>query len=145
MTINFNHISNESSKTSPTPPDYFNLTKRNHEHGGAAPAVAGAGNRVDRGIRRRRRAHAPHDHGAQYISLVYTTRVGEFGTLPSTGTVGDSYDNAMAESVNSAYKTELVWQRGPFADFSDLELAMFRWVSWWNAKRLHQPLGYRTP
>jgi putative transposase len=85
------------------------------------------------------------DHGAQYISLVYTTKVGEFGTLPSTGTVGDSYDNAMAESVNSAYKTELVWQRGTFADFSDLELAMFRWVSWWNAKRLHQPLGYRTP
>ena len=49
------------------------------------------------------------DHGAQYISLVYTTRVGEFGMLPSTGTVGDSYDNAMAESVNGAYKTELVW------------------------------------
>ncbi|SDO52033.1 Transposase InsO and inactivated derivatives [Bifidobacterium longum] len=56
------------------------------------------------------------DHGAQYISLVYTTRVGEFGMLPSTGTVGDSYDNAMAESVNGAYKTELVWRRKPFQD-----------------------------
>ena len=65
--------------------------------------------------------------------------------LPSTGTVGDSYDNAMAESVNGAYKTELVWRRKPFQDLRDLELATFRWVSWWNSKRLHQSLGYRTP
>ena len=70
------------------------------------------------------------DHGAQYISLVYTTRVGEFGMLPSTGTVGDSYDNAMAESADGAYKTELVWRRKPFQDLRDLELATFRWVSW---------------
>ena len=69
------------------------------------------------------------DHGAQYISLVYTTRVGEFGMLPSTGTVGDSYDNAMAESADGAYKTELVWRRKPFQDLRDLELATFRWVS----------------
>lgn len=85
------------------------------------------------------------DHGAQYVSLVYTTRVGEFGMLPSTGTVGDSYDNAMAGSVNGAYKTELVWRRKPFRDLRDLELATFRWVSWWNSKRLHRSLGYRTP
>ena len=75
--------------------------------------------------------------------------------LPSTGAVGDSYDNAMAESVNGAYKTELVWRRKPFAElvwrrkpFADLaepELATFRWVSWWNSKRLHQSLGCRTP
>lgn len=50
--------------------------------------------------------------------------------LPSTGTVGDSYDNAMAESADGAYKTELVWRRKPFADLKDLELATFRWVSW---------------
>ena len=85
------------------------------------------------------------DHGAQYISLVYTTRVGEFGMLPSTGTVGDSYDNAMAGSADGAYKTELVWRRKPFRDLRDLELATFRWVSWWNSKRLHRSLGYRTP
>ena len=72
------------------------------------------------------------DHGTQYISTVYTTRVMEYGMLPSTGTVG-------------AYKTELVWRRKPFADLKDLELATFRWVSWWNSKRLHQSLGYRTP
>ena len=85
------------------------------------------------------------DHGTQYISTVYTTGVMEYGMLPSTGTVGDSCDNAMAESADGAYRTELVWRRRPFADLKDLELATFRWVSWWNSKRLHQSLGYRTP
>ena len=70
------------------------------------------------------------DHGIQCIGLVYATRVREFGMLPSTGTVGDPYDNAMAESADGAYKTELVWRRKPFADPKDLELATFRWVSW---------------
>ena len=70
------------------------------------------------------------DHGTQYTGTVYTTRVMEYGMLPSTGTVGDSYDNAMAESADGAYKTELVWRRRPFADLKDLELATFRWVSW---------------
>ena len=79
-----------------------------------------------------------HQHGVHH-------QVREHGMLPSTGTVGDSYDNAMAESVNGAYKTELVWRRRPFADLKDLELATFRWVSWWNSKRLHQSLGCRTP
>ena len=85
------------------------------------------------------------DHGARYIGLVCTTRVGEFGMLPSAGTVGDSYDNAMAESADGAYKTGLVWRRKPFRDLRDLELATFRWVSWWNSKRLRQSLGYGTP
>ena len=85
------------------------------------------------------------DHGTQCIGTVYTTRVMEYGMLPSTGTVGDSCDNAMAESADGAYRTELVWRRKPFADLKDLELATFRWVSWWNSKRLHQSLGYRTP
>ena len=70
------------------------------------------------------------DHGARYIGLVCTTGVGEFGMLPSAGTVGDSYDNAMAESADGAYKTELVWRRKPFRDLRDLESATFRWVSW---------------
>ena len=85
------------------------------------------------------------DHGTQCTGTVYTTGVMEYGMLPSTGTVGDSYDNAMAESADGAYKTELVWRRKPFADLKDLELATFRWVSWWNSKRLHRSLGYRTP
>ena len=70
------------------------------------------------------------DHGTQCTGTVYTTRVMEYGMLPSTGTVGDSYDNAMAESADGAYKTELVWRRKPFADLKGLELATFRWVSW---------------
>lgn len=85
------------------------------------------------------------DHGVQYTSTVYTTRVMEYGMLPSTGTVGDSYDNAMAESADAACKTGLVWRRRPFHDLKGLELATFRWVSWWNSKRLHQSMGYRTP
>ena len=85
------------------------------------------------------------DHGSQYTSLVYTTRVREYGMLPSTGSVGDSYDNAMAESADGAYKTELVWRCKPFEDLAALETATFRWVSWWNTKRLHASLGYRTP
>ena len=56
------------------------------------------------------------------------------GMPPSAGTVGDSYDNAMAESADGAYKTGLVWRRKPFRDVGDLELATFQWVSWWNSK-----------
>lgn len=70
------------------------------------------------------------DHGAQYLGLVYATRVGEFGMLPSTGTVGASYGNAMAESADGAYRTELVWRRKPSRILRDLKLATFRWVSW---------------
>ena len=66
------------------------------------------------------------DHGTQYTGTVYAIRVREHGMLPSTGTVGDSYDNATDESVNGAYKTELVWRRRPFADLKELELATFR-------------------
>ena len=65
--------------------------------------------------------------------------------LPSTGTVGDSYDNAMTEYADDTYKTELVWRRKPFADLAEPELATFRWVSWWNSKRLRRSLGYGTP
>lgn len=85
------------------------------------------------------------DHGARYIGTVCTTRVPEYGTLPSAGTVGDSYDNAMAESVNGAYKTELVWRSKPFRTLGELELATFQWVSWWNTKQLHASPDYKTP
>jgi len=81
------------------------------------------------------------DHGARCIGLVYTTGVGEFGMLPSAGTVGDSYGNAMAESADGACKTELVWRRKPFQDLRDLELATFRWVSWWGLEASAPVLG----
>ena len=69
------------------------------------------------------------DHGVQYIGTVYAAGVMEYGMLPSTGTVGDSHDNAMAESADGAYKTELVWRRKPFHDPKDLRPATFRRVS----------------
>ena len=85
------------------------------------------------------------DHGARYIGTMCTTRVPEYGMLPSTGTVGDSYDNAMAEGVNGAYQTGLVWRGKPFRTLGELELATFQWVSWRNTKRLHASLDYKTP
>lgn len=85
------------------------------------------------------------DHGTQYISMLYGTRLKEEGILASTGTVGDSYDNALAESVNGAYKSELIRRSAPFQTVQALETATFQWVSWWNGQRLHQRLGYRTP
>jgi putative transposase len=85
------------------------------------------------------------DHGSNYLSLVYTSRIAELGATPSTGTVGDSYDNALAEAVNGLYKTELIRRRGPWRTVEQVELATLEWVWWWNNQRLHGELGYRTP
>ncbi|MDK8660234.1 integrase core domain-containing protein [Corynebacterium sp. MSK204] len=62
----------------------------------------------------------------------------------STGTVGDSYDNALAENINGSYKNELIYTRR-WADVVEMEIAAFEWVNWWNESKLHQCLGYRTP
>jgi transposase InsO family protein len=85
------------------------------------------------------------DHGSNYMSLVYTDRIVELGATPSTGTVGDSYDNALAEAVNGLYKTELIRRRGPWRTVEQVELATLEWVWWWNNQRLHGELDYRTP
>ena len=85
------------------------------------------------------------DHGSNYMAMVYTDRVVELGATPSTGTVGDSYDNALAEAVNNLYKTELIRQRGPWRTVEQVELATLEWVWWWNHQRLHGELGMRTP
>jgi transposase InsO family protein len=79
------------------------------------------------------------------MSMVYTDRVLELGAAPSTGTVGDSYDNALAEAVNGLYKTELIRRRGPWKTVEQVELATLEYVWWWNNQRLHSELGYRTP
>ncbi len=84
------------------------------------------------------------DHGSQYVSVIYHDKLTEAGMTPSTGTVGDSYDNAVAENVNGSYKNELIHTRG-WADVIEVEIATFEWVTWWNEARLHQSLGYRTP
>ena len=83
------------------------------------------------------------DHGSQYVSIIYNERLAEYGITASTGTVGDSYDNALAENVNGSYKNELIHPRR-WNDVIEVESATFKWVTWWNESRLHQSLGYRT-
>lgn len=85
------------------------------------------------------------DHGSNYLALVYTNRIAELGATPSTGTVGDSYDNALAEAVNGLYKTELIRRHGPWRTVEQVELATLEYVWWWNHQRLHGELGMRTP
>ncbi len=85
------------------------------------------------------------DAGSQYTSIRYTTRLAEAGALPSIGSVGDSYDNAEAESLIGLYKTECVRYDGPFRGVDDLELATLSWVDWFNNDRLHGSIGYLTP
>lgn len=84
------------------------------------------------------------NHGSQYVSIIYNERLAEHGITASTGTVGDSYDNALAENVNGSYKNELIHSR-KWSDVVEVEIATFEWVNRWNESRLHQSLGYRTP
>ncbi|CAB0520144.1 IS3 family transposase [Corynebacterium diphtheriae] len=86
----------------------------------------------------------PPIESKQYVSIVYNERLAEHGIAASTGTVGDSYDNALAENVNGSYKNELIHSRR-WSDVVEVEIATFEWVNWWNESRLHQSLGYRTP
>ena len=85
------------------------------------------------------------DHGSNYMAMVYTDRIVELGAVPSTGTVGDSFDNAMAEAINNLYKTELIRQQGPWRTVEQVELATLEYVWWWNNQRLHGELDMRTP
>ena len=85
------------------------------------------------------------DRGVQYLSIRYTERLREAGIEPSVGTVGDSYDNALAESVIGLFKTEVIWRRGPWRTLEDVEFATLEWVSWYNTRRLLEPIGYRPP
>lgn len=82
---------------------------------------------------------------AQYTAIRYAERLTDAGALASIGSVGDSFDNAMAESVIGLYKTECVRHDGPFRSVDDLELATLSWVHWFNTGRLHSSLDYTTP
>ncbi len=82
---------------------------------------------------------------AQYISLAYSDALLAAGVKASVGTVGDSYDNALAETVNGLYKAELVYSKRIWESVSEVELATMGWVHWWNTARLHEALDYRTP
>ena len=85
------------------------------------------------------------DAGSQYVSFRYTSRLADAGALASIGTVGDSYDNAQAESLIGLYKLECVRRDGPWKGCDDLELATLNWVTWFNENRLHSSLQHATP
>ena len=85
------------------------------------------------------------DAGAQYTALRYSERLADVGAIASIGTVGDSYDNALAETVVGLYKTECVKIDGPFRTADELEYATLSWVHWFNENRLHSGIGYLTP
>ena len=85
------------------------------------------------------------DRGSQYLSVRYTDRLAELGISGSVGTKGDSFDNALAETVNGLFKTELIKRRGPWRNVDQVELATLEWVDWWNQRRLHSALGGASP
>jgi transposase InsO family protein len=85
------------------------------------------------------------DRGSQYLSIRYTERLAEAGAITSVGSRGDSYDNAMAESIIGLYKNELVHPRAPWRTVDDVELATLSWVHWWNTTRLLEPIGHLPP
>lgn len=85
------------------------------------------------------------DRGSQYVSIKYTERLAEAGIEPSVGSVGDSYDNALAETINGLYKAEVIHRRGPWRSFEAVEFATLEWVDWFNNKRLLEPIGNIPP
>jgi putative transposase len=85
------------------------------------------------------------DRGVQYVSIRYSERLSEVGITASVGSVGDSYDNALAETINGLYKTELIRQQGPWRNIEEVEFATLKWVHWFNTKRLLEPIGDMPP
>jgi transposase InsO family protein len=80
------------------------------------------------------------DRGVQYLAMAYTQRLAEANLVPSVGSVGDSYDNALAETINGLYKAEVIWRQRSWPNASAVEMATLRWVDWYNNQRL---FGYR--
>ncbi len=85
------------------------------------------------------------DRGSQYLSIHYSERLAEAGAIASVGTIGDSYDNALAETIIGLYKTEVINRRGPWRTFDDVEYATLEWVDWFNNRRLMERIGNVPP
>ena len=85
------------------------------------------------------------DRGSQYLSIRYSERLAEFGAQPSVGSVGDSYDNAMAETIIGLFKAELIHRRGPWRNLDAVEYATLEWVDWFNHRRLFEAHGQIPP
>jgi len=88
---------------------------------------------------------AHSDAGSQYTSILYTERLAEIGARPSIGTIGDSFDNALAESMNGLYKTELIRRRGPWRSAEHVEIETLAYIEWFNHRRLHGELDHVPP
>jgi transposase InsO family protein len=86
----------------------------------------------------------PHE-STQYVAIRYTERLLEAGIEPSVGSVGDSYDNALAETINGLFKTEVIRRRGPWRSMEAVEFATLEWVDWYNNRRLLEPIGNMPP
>ena len=105
---------------------------------------------LDQALHERRPIHRAglvhhSDRGSQYISIKYTERLAEAGIEPSVGSVGDSYDNALAETIDGLYKAELIHRRGPWRSIEAVEFATLEWVDWFNHRRLLEPIGNIPP
>ncbi len=105
---------------------------------------------LEQALHERRPAHRGglvhhSDRGSQYVSIRYTERLAEAGIEPSVGSVGDSYDNALAETINGLYKAEVIHRRGPWRSFEAVEFATLEWVDWFNNRRLLEPIGNIPP
>ena len=85
------------------------------------------------------------DRGVRYVSIKYTERLAEAGIEPSVGSIGDSYDNALAETINGLFKAEVIHRRGPWRSFEAVEYATLEWVDWYNHRRLLEPIGNVPP
>lgn len=85
------------------------------------------------------------DRGSQYLSIRYSERLAEAGAEPSVGSIGDSYDNALAETIIGLFKTEVIHPRGPWKSVDEVEYATLEWVDWFNHRRLLEPIGYLPP
>ncbi len=85
------------------------------------------------------------DRGSQYVSIKYSERLAEAGIEPSVGSVGDSYDNALAETINGLYKAEVIHRRGPWRSLEAVEFATLEWVDWFNNRRLLELIGDIPP
>lgn len=121
--------------------------------GWRASSIAHAGfvlNALDQALHDRRPVHRGglihhSDRGVQYVSIRYSERLAEAGIEPSVGSVGDSHDNALAETISGLYKAEVIHRRGPWRNFETVEFATLEWVDWSNHRRLLEPIGNIPP
>lgn len=98
-----------------------------------------------RGIRKGSGLIHHNDRGSQHVSIRYSERLTDIGTVASVGSVAESYDNAMAEAFNGTFKAELIEHQGPWRDAVQAEHALVEWVGWYNSERLHSALDYLPP